>query len=232
MQFLLLLCLAFVAMAAPAGFNRDVRPILSDKCFACHGADAKAKGIPMRLDVEADAKADRGGGRRAIVPGEPDASELIKRVTASQPARRMPPVATGHQLSEKEVATLREWIAQGAVWQGHWSFIPPVRPALPAVQRGDWARNGIDRFILARLESEGLQPSPEASRATLLRRVAIDLTGLPPEPGELQRFLSDRSAERLRGCRRSSARFSALRRAHGRALARCGAVRRLERLSV
>ena len=173
--------------AAPIGFNKDVRPILSDKCFACHGPDAKTKNIPMRLDIEADAKA------RAIVPGNPDASELIKRVTTTQAAKRMPPVFTGHNLTGKEVATLREWIAQGATWEKHWSFIPPARSAAPPVRDAAWAKNDIDRFILARLESEGLRPSPEAPRATLLRRASMDLTGLPPTPAELQAFLADPS---------------------------------------
>ena len=190
----LLLCvvsLGSALIAAPVGFNKDIRPILSDKCFACHAADAKAKGIPMRLDLEADAKADRGGGRRAIVPGDPDASELIRRVTAAQPARRMPPAATGHHLTAEEIAKLRAWIAEGAQWQGHWSFIPPVRPALPTVRNTAWARSDLDRFILARLESEGLAPSAPASRETLLRRVSIDLTGLPPTPAEFKAFLAD-----------------------------------------
>ena len=169
------------------GFNKDVRPILSDKCFACHGADAKAKNIPLRLDLEAEAK------RRAIVPGNPEASELIKRVTATQPARRMPPAVTGHQLTEKEIATLRQWIAEGAQWQGHWSFLAPQRPAPPAVRQTAWPRGDLDRFILARLESDGLAPSPEAPRGTLLRRASLDLTGLPPSPAELQVFLADPS---------------------------------------
>ncbi len=188
-----LVSLGSALIAAPIGFNKDIRPILSDKCFACHAADAKAKGIPMRLDLEADAKADRGGGRRAIVPGDPDASELIRRVTAAQPARRMPPAVTGHRLTDEEIAKLRAWIAQGAQWQGHWSFIPPVRPALAAVRNTSWPRQDLDRFILARLESEGLTPSAPASRETLLRRVSIDLTGLPPTPTELKAFLSDAS---------------------------------------
>jgi hypothetical protein len=179
--------LVALLLLAPIGFNKDVRPILSDKCFACHGADAKAKNIPLRLDVEKEAKA------RAIVPGNPEASELIKRVTATQPARRMPPAFTGHQLTDKEIATLREWIAQGAPWQAHWSFIPPVRSAVPTVRNTAWARNDIDRFVLARLENEGLTPSPEAPREILLRRAALDLTGLPPTPAELAKFLADAS---------------------------------------
>jgi len=180
------------ALAAAPGFNQSVRPILSDKCFACHGPDARTRNIPLRLDVEADAKADRGG-RRAIIPGDPDASELIRRVTAESPARRMPPAFTGHKLTAQEIATLREWISAGAQWQAHWSFLKPQRPALPTVARQAWVRNPIDRFVLARLEAEGLQPSPEASRETLLRRASLDLTGLPPTPAETAAFLADPS---------------------------------------
>ena len=183
-------------LAARVGieFNRDVRPIFSDKCYTCHGPDAAAKHVPFRLDSEAAAKADLAGGKHAIVAGDPDASELIRRVTAAKPALRMPPVSSGLKLSDTEIDTLRQWIAQGAEWQKHWSFIPPVRPELPEVKNAAWPRNPIDQFILQRLEREGLQPSPEASRETLIRRVSLDLTGLPPTPTEIDAFLNDRSA--------------------------------------
>jgi len=164
-------------LAAPVEFNRDVRPILSDKCFQCHGPDAKAKNIPMRLDVEAEAKA------RAIVAGKPDESELIRRITSESKAKKMPPVYTGHSISEKEIAVLRDWIAQGAEWQAHWAFIPPKRAP----------GGSIDKFVRERLKQEGLELSPEASRETLLRRVTFDLTGLPPTPAEIDAFLADRS---------------------------------------
>jgi hypothetical protein len=170
-------------------FNRDVRPILSDKCFLCHGPDARTKNVPLRLDVESEAKA------RVIVPGNPDASELVRRITADQAARRMPPVHSGLTLSEAEIAALRAWIAQGAQWQKHWSFLPPQRPRLPAVRNTAWPRNPIDHFVLARLESEALQPSAEAGRETLLRRASLDLTGLPPTPAEIAAFLHERSAD-------------------------------------
>jgi mono/diheme cytochrome c family protein len=170
-------CLTLPALAA-VEFNRDVRPILSDKCFQCHGPDAKAKNIPLRLDVEAEAKA------RAIVPGDPAGSELIRRVTAEK-ARRMPPAYTGHTLSVPEVETLRTWIAEGAAWQAHWSFIPPRK----APAEG----NPIDFFVQDRLKREGLSPAPLASREALLRRVSFDLTGLPPSPEERDAFLNDRS---------------------------------------
>src|SRR5438477_5168644 len=176
-------------------FNRDVRPILADKCYACHAADAVAKKIPLRLDSEAAAKADLGGGRRAIVEGDQAASQLIRRITSDNKAQRMPPVYSGLKLTAAETETLRQWVAEGARWQKHWSFIPPVRPALPAVKNTAWVRNPIDAFVLQRLEREGLVPSPEAGRETLLRRVSLDLTGLPPSVAEMDAFLKDKSAD-------------------------------------
>jgi len=172
-------------------FNRDVRPIFSDKCYTCHGPDAAAKHVPFRLDSEAAATAELSGGKHAIVAGNPDSSEIIRRITAAKPALRMPPVSSGLKLSDAEIDTLRQWIAQGAEWQKHWSLIPPVRPALPDVKNTAWPRNPIDRFILQRLEREGLQPAPEANRETLIRRVSLDLTGLPPTPAEIDAFLND-----------------------------------------
>ena len=184
-----------LATAAPVEFNRDIRPILSDKCYTCHGPDAAAKHVPFRLDSEVAANADLGGGRYAIIPGNPDASILIQRITAEKRALRMPPVASGLKLSDAEIETFRQWIVQGAVWQKHWSFIPPIPPPLPAVHNPAWPRNPIDSFVLERLEREGLQPTSEASRETLIRRASLDLTGLPPTPGEIDAFLNDRSAD-------------------------------------
>ncbi|MFN7925262.1 MAG: DUF1553 domain-containing protein [Bryobacteraceae bacterium] len=181
------LVLAVSCAYSAVEFNRDVRPILSDKCFTCHGADAKTKGIPLRLDIEAEAKT------RAIKEGDPDGSPLIQRVTAEKAAMRMPPAHTGNKLSASEVATLRQWIAEGAKWQKHWSLIPPVRPALPKVSAPNWVANPIDAWVMARLDREELKPSREASRETLLRRVSLDLTGLPPTPAEIDVFLADRS---------------------------------------
>lgn len=179
--------------SAAIEFNRDIRPILSDKCFVCHGPDAPAKGIRLRLDSEAAATADLGRGRRAIVPGQPDKSELVKRTTHANEALRMPPADSGRTLSKGEIERLKEWIAQGAKWQSHWAFVAPVRPQLPQVKNNAWPKNAIDYFVLARLEREGLSPAPEADRATLLRRVSLDLAGLPPTPRELNDFLNDRS---------------------------------------
>jgi len=174
-------------------FNRDVRPILADKCFACHGPDAVNKKIKLRLDSEAAATADLGRGRRAVVPGNIDQSQLARRITAKDEAMRMPPVDSGRKLTQAEVELLVEWVRQGAKWQRHWSFITPARPPLPQIKNKDWPKNAVDHFVLARLEREGLQPSPEADRATLIRRVSLDLTGLPPTPKEIDDFLNDKS---------------------------------------
>jgi len=174
-------------------FNRDIRPILSDKCYRCHGSDATAKGIPLRLDSETAATADLGDNKHAIVPGNPESSQLVRRITAKDQAVRMPPAYSGLKLTEGEIETLRAWIAQGAKWQLHWSFIPPRRHPLPAVKNASWPRNPIDHFVLERLDREGLFPAPEASRETLLRRVSLDLTGLPPAPAEIDAFLKDKS---------------------------------------
>jgi hypothetical protein len=176
-------------------FNRDIRPILSDKCWACHGPDAPNHKIKLRLDSEAAALADLGRGRRAIVPRHPEQSELVGRITAADEAMRMPPSYSGRTLSQAEIALLTEWIAQGATWQTHWAFIPPERAPLPAVKNKQWPRNPVDYFVLARLEKEGLSPAPEADRATLIRRVSLDLTGLPPTPAEVDNFLADNSPD-------------------------------------
>ncbi len=175
-------------------FNRDVRPILADKCYSCHGADAVAKKIPLRLDSETAAKADLGG-RRAIVEGDPVASQLVQRITAENKGKRMPPVYSGLKLTDNEIETLRTWVAQGAKWQKHWAFITPERPHLPAAKTSGWVRNPIDAFVLARLEREGLTPSPEATKETLLRRVSLDLTGLPPSIAEMDAFANDKSGD-------------------------------------
>lgn len=175
-------------------FQRDIRPLLSAKCLACHGPAAAEHGAGVRLDRAEDALRDRDG-RRAIVPGNPQASELVRRITSADDAERMPPRASKKSLSPDEIALLQRWIAQGAPYQEHWAFQRPQRPPLPAPARRDWSRNAVDRFILARLEAEHLAPSPEADRATWLRRVSLDLIGLPPSPEELADFLQDASAE-------------------------------------
>ena len=175
----------------PLDYNRDVRPILSEKCFKCHGPDARARKARLRLDLRDNAIAEHASGATPIVPGKPGDSELVWRIESVDPDEQMPPPASNVTLSKPEIATLRRWIAEGAIYQPHWSFVPPAMAVLPPVQKAGWPRNAIDRFVLARLEKEGLAPSPEAEKTTLLRRVSFDLTGLPPTPGELEAFLSD-----------------------------------------
>ena len=187
---------AVAAQATPPAegqidFSRDIRPILADKCFACHGPDAANNLSPLRFDSETHAMADLGNGRRAIVRGNPEQSELVRRITAEQISIRMPPASTGRALTNDEIELLRGWIAQGAPWQQHWAFTRPVRAPTPALKNPSWARNAIDSFVLAKLEREGRQPSPEADRATLIRRVSLDLTGLPATPREVDDFLND-----------------------------------------
>ncbi len=178
----------------PVVFNRDIRAILSDKCFACHGPDESKRLSALRLDTEAGVRADLGG-RFAIVPGQPEKSELIRRITSKDDARRMPPAYGGKKLSAAEIELLRRWVREGAEWQQHWSFLAPSRPKVPPVEAKDWAKNDIDRFVLARLQKAGISPASETDRATLIRRVSLDLTGLPPSPPEIDAFLADHSPE-------------------------------------
>jgi hypothetical protein len=170
-------------------FNRDVRPILSDNCFQCHGPDEGARMAKLRFDTKDGAFARAG----VIIAGDASSSRLMKRVTSTNPDLVMPPPSTGHKLTEAQINTLKRWIDEGATWGSHWAFIAPKPAALPEVKNKAWARNAIDVFTLARLEKEGLSPNPAADRATLLRRVSFDLTGLPPTLRELDDFLNDRS---------------------------------------
>jgi hypothetical protein len=183
---------AFAAHGSDAlQFNRDIRPILSDKCFASHGPEAASREGGFRLDQRESAVGEADSGSIPVVPGDPTASELIVRITSDDESLRMPPADSHKTLTPEEIETLRRWIAQGAEWQQHWSFTSPVRPDLPAVQHENWPRGPIDRFIVARLEQEKLTPATESDRTTLLRRVTLDLTGLPPTPAEVDAFLAD-----------------------------------------
>jgi hypothetical protein len=175
-------------------FNRDIRPILSDLCFHCHGPDAAKRKAKLRLDTEEGARADHDGVR-ALVPGDPGKSELLRRMITEDEKDRMPPTKLGRRLSPQQIALVKRWIEQGGQWQKHWSLIPSSRPELPHVTDKTWPRTGIDRFILARLEREGLKPAAEAERATLIRRVSLDLTGLPPTPAEVDAFVRDTSPD-------------------------------------
>jgi mono/diheme cytochrome c family protein len=175
-------------------FNRDIRPIFSDNCFACHGPDEKQRMVNLRLDTKEGAFADRGG-YQVIVPEKSAESRLYQRISSKDAGTRMPPANFERTLTEKQIELIRQWIDEGASWKTHWAFSPPQRPDLPKVKDGAWPRNEIDYFILARLEREGLKASPEADKATLLRRVTLDLTGLPPTVAETEAFLADSSKD-------------------------------------
>jgi hypothetical protein len=175
-------------------FGRDVRPILADKCFTCHGPSDANREAGLRLDDQESAFGEADSGLRAIVPGKPDASELVARITSDDEFTRMPPPDAEKQLTAEEIKTLTSWIAAGAEWQAHWAFVPPVSPEVPSLP-ADGAANEIDAFIRARLQSEGLTPNSTADRTTLLRRVTLDLTGLPPSMGEVEAFLADESPD-------------------------------------
>ena len=177
--------------ARPVNYSRDIRPILSNNCFKCHGPDMATREADLRLDTIAGATADLGG-RQAVTPGAPDSSEVMARITASDPDVRMPPPDRGLALTEAQVEIVRRWIAGGAHYEQHWSFLPITRPRLPNAS-WDGEVNAIDAFVRARLNEARVTPSPEADRATLIRRVYLDLLGLPPTADEVERFLSDAS---------------------------------------
>ena len=184
-----LICIARAA-AEEIDFARDIRPILSDACFTCHGPDERKRKADLRLDTKEGLFEDLGG-YAAVVPGKPDESELIVRIVTTDKSDRMPPRRSKRQLADREIALLEKWVRSGAPWRGHWSFQPIARPELPEVRRKGWTRGAIDAFVLARLEAEGLGPSGEESRERLLRRVSLDLTGLPPTLAEIDAFLAD-----------------------------------------
>jgi len=179
-------------------FNQDVQPILASRCFSCHGPDPEMRKAGLRLDLSEWAMKKRPGHPDAIVPGHPEQSELIKRIESKDPHHLMPQTAQGEAkpMRAEEIAILREWVKEGAEYRPHWAFEVPTRPKLPEVGNGgEWAKTPIDRFILARLKKEGLQPSPEADKRTLIRRVTLDLTGLLPSPVEVQAFVNDSSPQ-------------------------------------
>ena len=176
--------------AAPLSFNHDIRPILSEKCFSCHGFDAKKRKGELRLDDRA-AAIDPKREHIAIIPGNAKDSEVIKRMLQTDPEEVMPPKESVHKATERDIAIVSQWINEGATYQPHWAFIPPVRAAIPASSQAKWVRNPIDSFIAAKLDAEKVSPSPETDKATLLRRLSFDLTGLPPSREEMQAFMSD-----------------------------------------
>lgn len=195
---LMSLC-SVVLQAGPAAsseprvdFNRQIRPILSEHCFTCHGPDEGKRKAGLRLDRQEDAFSKLKSGQYALVAGKPESSTLVERILTKDPDEIMPPPQHGKPLSPAQIELLQQWVRQGAAWQQHWSFIVPTAPELPRVQDGKWARNAIDTFVLSRLESEGLRPNPEADPVSLQRRVTLDLTGLPPTVEEVDAFLADK----------------------------------------
>ncbi|MFO1450078.1 MAG: PSD1 and planctomycete cytochrome C domain-containing protein [Opitutaceae bacterium] len=186
---------SIAATGAPVDFTRDIKPILSDTCYHCHGPDAGSRKSGLRLDRQADALAGGKSGLPAIVPGQPDASELIARIFSQDPDEIMPSPDSHRTLTATQKELLRRWIAEGAGWKEHWAYVPPTRPSLPspaaATDRAPPPAHPIDAFIRARLAAAHITPSPEAPRPVLLRRLALDLTGLPPTPAEVEAFERD-----------------------------------------
>ena len=178
------------AAPVPISFNDEIRPLLSSRCMRCHGGVRQKSGLSLVFREEALRPLD--SGKPALVPGQPGRSELIRRVTHGDPDERMPP---DHEpLTPPEISVLKRWIAQGAPWEPHWAYVRPDTSLAPPETPSDWPKNGIDAFVLARLQAEQLTPSPEANRATLLRRVSLDLTGIPPTPSEVMAFVHDTTA--------------------------------------
>jgi mono/diheme cytochrome c family protein len=181
--------------AAKLSFNQSIQPILSENCYACHGPDPGARKAKLRLDRAEFAYAPHDKSGPAIIPGQPDKSPLVEKIEAKNPKDRMPPPEAHKTLKPEQIALLRAWVKQGAVYEEHWSFIAPTPQAVPQVKQKEWVRNAIDNFILDRLEREGQKPSPEADRRTLIRRLTYDLTGLPPTPEEVEAFVADNSGD-------------------------------------
>ena len=176
-------------------FNRDIKPLLSNTCYQCHGPDTKARQAGLRFDQKDAALAELESGGHAIVPGDRKQSKLFERITESDASLRMPPADSGKELSAKEIELIGRWIDQGAEWRGHWAFIPPEHPEPPKTQWPEKVRNPIDQFVFARLEKEDLKPADEASKTALIRRVTFDLSGLPPTLKEIDDFLADNSPD-------------------------------------
>jgi hypothetical protein len=179
---------------AKISFNRDIRPLLSDNCFHCHGPDEKARKAKLRLDLRQTTIASESNPEAPIIPGQPESSEFFARIASADPDEKMPPTDSHKRLTPVQVDLFRRWIVEGAEWEEHWAFRVPTPVEAPIVA-GTWGRNEIDRFVLARLEAEGLKPSAEADRHTLIRRATFDLTGLPPTPQEIEAYLTDASPD-------------------------------------
>jgi len=182
--------------AEPIDFQRDIRPILADNCFTCHGFDDKARKGKLRLDIREDALRGGTSGDPAIVPGKVDAGQLIARIISNEAEEVMPPPSTKKKLTPLQIEKLRQWVASGAEYKLHWGFIAPKRSPIPNVNHATFTiRNPIDAFVMARLRREKMEPSPEVDRVTLIRRLSLDLIGLPPTIEEVDEFVNDRSAD-------------------------------------
>ena len=188
----LLLFVTAAGAAEKVDFNRDIRPILSNACFRCHGPDAAVREAELRLDIP-DGLFGKRNGKAAVLAGHPERSELMHRISHADVEKRMPPEESNRKLTATEIDLVRRWIKEGAPWQQHWAFQPLVQPATPQLAQDNWSKNSIDQFVLRRLRSEGLVPARQASAETLVRRVAFDVTGLPPTIQEIDRFLNDKS---------------------------------------
>ena len=175
-------------------FLKEVRPILAEHCFQCHGPDEATRKGKLRLDLKDNAFAGREG-KHVIAPGDLEGSLAWERITTDDDDERMPPEGKAEPLTKKQIATLKTWIEQGARWEDHWSFLPPKKPALPKVSDKAWVRDPLDAFVLARLDREHLKPEAEATREAWLRRASFDLTGLPPTPAEIDEFLADKRTD-------------------------------------
>jgi mono/diheme cytochrome c family protein len=191
----LALALPAATTAAPIGYNRDIRPILSDNCFSCHGPDTANQKGGLRLDLRDSAVKPAKSGEVAIVPGDTSKSSLIARIESPDKDEVMPPPKAHKTVSPEQRAKLRQWISEGAAYEKHWAFLPPTTQQTPLVQQTGWPRNALDRFVLNRLETAGLSPTKEARKEVLIRRVTLDLTGLPPAPAEVDAFLADSSPD-------------------------------------
>jgi hypothetical protein len=192
---IVLLVSAAIPAAERVDFNRQIRPILSDKCFACHGPDEQRREGGVRLDVKESALGEADSGERPVVPGDVDSSELYRRITSEDEYSLMPPPDSNKSLTPEEIERIGLWIEQGADWSEHWSFLTPEKREVPQVSDPAWCRNPVDHFVLAGLDAEGWKPAAEADKETLLRRVTLDLTGLPPAPEDVTAFLADTSPE-------------------------------------
>ena len=187
---LLLTLLASAATAAqPIGFNKDIRPILADACFHCHGPDPGTRKAGLRLDTEAGFFTAKEGEQPTVIKSKPEVSSLFQRLITKDEDDLMPPPDSHKTLKPQQIALIKEWIAQGAPWQPHWSLIPPQKVPLPAVKDSAWVKTPVDRFILSKLEAAGLKPAPQAEDHALIRRVSLDITGLPPSPELVARYL-------------------------------------------